>query len=56
MPKGFETVAYTMGGEVMAFENNDLKIDGIQFHPESILTEYGLEILNNWLLKRLIIS
>lgn len=52
----FEIVAQTSNNEIMAFENNQLKIDGIQFHPESILTEYGLKILNNWLVKRLIIS
>ena len=34
----------------MAFRHKRFKIFGIQFHPESILTEYGKEILKNWLL------
>jgi anthranilate synthase component 2 len=33
----------------MAFRHTDLKISGIQFHPESILTEYGKQILQNWI-------
>ena len=35
--------------EIMAFRHKTLKIFGIQFHPESVLTEHGLTILNNWL-------
>jgi anthranilate synthase/aminodeoxychorismate synthase-like glutamine amidotransferase len=56
LPDGFDVVAYTTEDEVMAFENDSIQVDGIQFHPESILTEYGREILNNWLVKRLIVS
>ncbi|WP_133470803.1 anthranilate synthase component II [Paraglaciecola marina] len=36
-------------GEVMAIEHNSLPIFGVQFHPESLLTEYGHELLNNFL-------
>jgi len=36
-------------GMVMAFAHNTLPIWGIQFHPEAILTQFGLVILNNWL-------
>lgn len=35
--------------EVMAIEHNTLAIFGVQFHPESLLTEYGHELLNNFL-------
>ncbi len=35
--------------EIMALEHNYLPIFGVQFHPEAILSEYGLEILANWL-------
>ena len=35
--------------EIMAFRHKTLQIFGIQFHPESVLTEHGLTILNNWL-------
>jgi len=32
----------------MAIAHKELKIAGVQFHPESILTPLGLSILNNW--------
>ncbi|NLR90939.1 MULTISPECIES: anthranilate synthase component II [Flammeovirga] len=35
--------------EVMAIQHKTLPIDGVQFHPEAILTEYGLDILKNWI-------
>ena len=35
--------------EIMALEIKDKKIYGVQFHPESILSEYGKEIINNFL-------
>ena len=35
--------------EVMAIEHNTLPIFGVQFHPESLLTEFGHRILNNFL-------
>ena len=34
---------------IMAFRHKKLKLYGLQFHPESILTEYGKNILINWL-------
>ena len=34
---------------IMAFAHQTLPIWGIQFHPEAILTQYGIQILNNWL-------
>ena len=36
-------------GVNMAIAHKHLPIWGIQFHPEAILTQYGIEILNNWL-------
>lgn len=33
---------------VMAMEHKDYKVTGVQFHPESILTEYGKEMICNW--------
>jgi anthranilate synthase/aminodeoxychorismate synthase-like glutamine amidotransferase len=41
--------AWTNDGVVMAFEHRELPVYGVQFHPESILTEYGYEILVNFL-------
>ncbi|RLV61305.1 aminodeoxychorismate/anthranilate synthase component II [Parashewanella curva] len=37
------------GREIMAMSHNSLPIYGVQFHPESILTEQGLDLLNNFL-------
>ena len=36
-------------GNNMSFQHNDLPLYGVQFHPESILTPDGKQILNNWL-------
>ncbi|WMJ72574.1 aminodeoxychorismate/anthranilate synthase component II [Cytophagaceae bacterium ABcell3] len=37
------------GKEVMAIKHKSLPVYGIQFHPEAVMTEYGKEILKNWL-------
>lgn len=44
-----KSIANTPEGEIMAIAHDSLPICGLQFHPESILTEYGLEILQNWI-------
>lgn len=41
-------LAFTAEQELMAFSHQEYPVVGIQFHPESILTEYGLQILLNW--------
>lgn len=41
--------AFTVKGELMAFESEKLMVCGLQFHPEAILTQYGLDMLRNWL-------
>jgi anthranilate synthase/aminodeoxychorismate synthase-like glutamine amidotransferase len=41
--------AWTADGVIMAFEHRQLPVYGVQFHPESILTEYGYEMLANFL-------
>ncbi len=45
-----EVIAYTSDGEIMALSHPSLAIIGLQFHPESILTEYGLQMIQNWLM------
>lgn len=40
--------AQTRNGEIMALQHNSLPLTGLQFHPESILTEHGLTMLRNW--------
>lgn len=44
-----EVTATTLENEIMAFAHKALPIHGVQFHPESILTEFGLEMMENWL-------
>ena len=36
-------------GEIMAVRHRDLPVEGVQFHPEAILTEHGHEVLANFL-------
>lgn len=43
-----QVTATTNEGEVMAFAHPVHKIAGVQFHPESVLTPHGLQLLKNW--------
>jgi anthranilate synthase/aminodeoxychorismate synthase-like glutamine amidotransferase len=49
VPDELEVSATADDGEVMAVRHRDLPIDGIQFHPESVLTPLGSEIARNFL-------
>ena len=49
MPDVLRVTAQTDGGVVMGVQHVDLPIHGVQFHPESILTEGGHRMLANWL-------
>lgn len=49
LPDDFEVTAWTKEGEIMAIRHKKLLIEGVQFHPESVLTTYGKDILNNFL-------
>lgn len=48
-PDCLEITAKTEHQEIMALQHRYLPLYGVQFHPESILTEYGLDLLNNFL-------
>ena len=49
VPAELEVTARTEGGVIMAVRHVELPIHGVQFHPESILTEGGHRMLANWL-------
>jgi anthranilate synthase component 2 len=49
LPECFKVLAVDENNEIMALKHIDYDICGVQFHPESILSEYGETILKNWL-------
>ncbi len=49
LPEMLEVSAETADGLIMAIRHKQYLIEGVQFHPESILTEYGKEIIANFL-------
>jgi anthranilate synthase/aminodeoxychorismate synthase-like glutamine amidotransferase len=49
VPECLEVSARTADGEVMAVRHRELPVDGIQFHPESVLTLHGRELAQNFL-------
>jgi anthranilate synthase component 2 len=48
-PEVLEVTAWTADGEIMGVRHRELAVEGVQFHPESILTECGHELLKNFL-------
>jgi len=48
-PAELEVTAWTDDGEIMGVRHRSLAVEGVQFHPESILTEHGHALLNNFL-------
>jgi anthranilate synthase/aminodeoxychorismate synthase-like glutamine amidotransferase len=49
LPSCLEISAWTAEGEIMGLRHKELRVEGVQFHPESILTLEGKTILGNWL-------
>jgi anthranilate synthase/aminodeoxychorismate synthase-like glutamine amidotransferase len=49
LPACLEITAWTEEGEIMGLRHRTLDVEGVQFHPESILTEAGKQLLGNWL-------
>jgi anthranilate synthase component II len=48
-PSVLKVTAWTDDGEIMGVRHTELNIQGVQFHPESVLTEHGHAMLNNFL-------
>ena len=48
LPKELNMDAWTGEGVIMGISHRSLPVYGVQFHPEAVLTEYGLELLNNF--------
>lgn len=49
LPKALQITAEDDAGRIMAFKHEQFDVRGVQFHPESIMTEHGKTIMNNWL-------
>lgn len=49
VPVCLEVTARTKEGEIMGVRHAEFDIQGIQFHPESILTEGGMQLMKNWI-------
>ena len=51
-PEVLKVTAWTEDGEIMGVRHRELAVEGVQFHPESILTEHGHAMLKNFLEQR----
>lgn len=49
LPDCFDVTAVTDDGQIMGLRHKEYLIEGVQFHPEAILTEQGMELLDNFL-------
>jgi len=57
LPKSLEMTAWTQNAdgsvdEIMGLRHRTLAVEGVQFHPESILTEHGHDLLRNFLVEQ----
>lgn len=51
LPACLEVTGYDDNGQIMSIKHKDYDVEGVQFHPESVLTPLGEQIIANWLRK-----
>lgn len=51
LPEALLVTSRDAEGNIMSMRHRDFNVRGVQFHPESILTEHGKQMMNNWLTK-----
>ena len=49
LPASLKVTALDVDGEILAFRHQEYDVRGVQFHPESVLTEHGARMMENWL-------
>lgn len=49
LPDCLEVTSWTAEGEIMGLRHREFSIEGVQFHPESIMTEQGIDLLKNFI-------
>lgn len=49
LPECLEISAWTEEGEIMGLRHQELAVEGVQFHPESIITDHGKQLLQNFI-------
>jgi anthranilate synthase component II len=53
LPSCFKITSLDDQGMIMGISHKEYRVKGVQFHPESVLTQYGLKIIENWLNKQI---
>jgi len=49
LPDCLEVTSYDSDGFIMSMKHKEFDVEGVQFHPESVLTPLGEQIIRNWL-------